>query len=174
MHISILNTFFSQEGDTLPIAPVLVCTIWLGNPSPASAVNNTLVLCQESTAFQQRMKNAPDTYYFNQPFEVYSSELLCGEDGLPHLPLDRPERAIDVAIPFAIFFYVAGFIGWSGRAYLQAANKTKNPEELEIFINLPLAIQSFAQGLLWPLLAVKELVSGELTAKDNEIPVSPR
>lgn len=156
------------------IAPVLVCAVWLGNPSPASAVNNTLVPCQESPAFQQRMKNAPDTYYFNKPFEVYSSELLCGKDGLPHLPLDRLERAIDVAIPFAIFFYVTGFIGWSGRTYLQAANRAKNPEELEIFINIPLAIQSFAQGLLWPLLAVREFASGELTAKDSEISVSPR
>jgi photosystem I subunit 3 len=156
------------------IAPVLICMVWLGNPSPASAVNNTLVPCQESSAFQQRLKNAPQTYYFDKPLEVYSTELLCGEDGLPHLPLDRPDRAIDVAIPFAIFFYVAGFIGWSGRAYLQAANKAKNSEELEIFINIPLAIQSFAQGLLWPLLAVKEFVSGELTAKDTEISVSPR
>jgi photosystem I subunit 3 len=156
------------------IAPVFVITFWLGTLSPAYAVNNTLVPCQESPAFQQRMKNAPNTYYFDKPFEVYSTELLCGEDGLPHLPLDRPARAVDVAIPFGIFFYVAGFIGWSGRAYLQSANKAKNPEELEIFINIPLALRSFAQGLLWPVLAIKEFVSGELIAKDNEISVSPR
>jgi photosystem I subunit 3 len=29
-------------------------------------------------------------------------------------------------------------------------------------------------GFTWPLAAIKELVSGELTAKEEEIPVSPR
>ncbi|NJO43335.1 MAG: Photosystem I reaction center subunit III [Cyanobacteria bacterium CRU_2_1] len=156
------------------LLPILLVTICFFTVSPAIAVNNTLVPCSKSPAFQQRKAKAPDTYYFEKPFQTYSSELLCGDDGLPHLTLDRPERAIDIAIPFAIFFYVAGFVGWSGRAYLQAANKASNPEELEIFISIPLAIQSFAQGLLWPLLAVKEFLSGELTVKDNEIPVSPR
>lgn len=157
----------------LLVLSVFVSIIWFSTLSPAFAVD-TLVPCSQSSAFQQRKKAAPDTYYFNQPFETYGSELLCGEDGLPHLPLDRPGRIFDVVIPFAIFFYIAGFIGWSGRAYLQAANKAKNPEELEIFISLPLAIPALLQGLLWPLLSVKEFLSGELTAKENQIPVSPR
>ncbi|MGV0026995.1 Photosystem I reaction center subunit III [Phormidesmis priestleyi] len=144
--------------------------------SPALAVNTTLVPCGESAAFQQRRENAPkNNYYYTKPFEAYSSELLCGkDDGLPHLPLDRLNLAFDVLAPFSLFLYVAGFIGWSGRAYLLTSNKADKPEEMEIFINLPLAISSIVQGLLWPLLALKEFFSGELTAKDSEIPVSPR
>ncbi|WP_404784920.1 Photosystem I reaction center subunit III [Altericista sp. CCNU0014] len=141
---------------------------------PAHAANLNLVPCSESAAFQQRQNSAPEGYYYTKPFEVYSSELLCGEDGLPHLPLDRLDRAVDVAIPIALFLYVAGFIGWSGRAYLQAASKSENPAEKEIFIDLPLALQSFIQGLLWPLLALQQLLSGKLTVKESEITVSPR
>jgi photosystem I subunit III len=140
----------------------------------ALAANTALVPCQESTAFQARQKSAPDNYYYTRPFELYSSELLCGDDGLPHLPLDRLDRAVDVFIPIALFLYVAGFIGWSGRAYLQVANESESPAEKEIFIDLPLAIQSLFKGLLWPLLSLQELLSGKLTAKDSEISVSPR
>ncbi|WAL59770.1 Photosystem I reaction center subunit III [Thermocoleostomius sinensis] len=157
------------------LALCFIVFIWFSVVPVASAVNETLVPCQNSPAFRERMKNAPDTYYFEGPFKTYASELLCGDDGLPHLPLDRPSRFIDVVIPFAIFFYFAGFVGWSGRAYLQATKKFPNPEQQEIFINLPLAMQSLLQGLLWPLLAIKEFLSGELTIKDDkQIPVSPR
>jgi photosystem I subunit III len=142
------------------------------NPVLADSVH--LTPCQDSAAFQKRKAIAPDGYYYTRPFESYSSELLCGEDGLPHLPLDRLDRAVDVFIPIALFLYIAGFIGWSGRKYLQAANRAQKPEELEIFIDLKLAIASFSQGLLWPVLAIKELFSGELTAKAEEISVSPR
>jgi photosystem I subunit III len=141
---------------------------------PAHAANMTLMPCSESVTFQQRQSNAPEGYYYTKPFEAYSSELLCGEDGLPHLPLDRLDRAVDVAIPFALFLYIAGFIGWSGRAYLQMANKSSKPEEKEIFIDLALAIQALLKGLFWPLLALQEWASGKLTAKDSEISVSPR
>jgi photosystem I subunit III len=151
---------------------VLICAICWLPISPAAA--SALIPCRDSPAFQQRQAAAPKGYYYTRPFESYSSELLCGEDGLPHLPLDRLDRAVDVVIPIALFLYIAGFIGWSGRKYLQAANRTQKPEQLEIFIDLKLAIAAFSQGLLWPLLAVKELLSGELTAKENEISVSPR
>ncbi|MCL6434987.1 MAG: Photosystem I reaction center subunit III [Leptolyngbyaceae cyanobacterium HOT.MB2.61] len=154
------------------LIPIAVLFISLSNTPPAAA-DGVLVPCNQSTAFQQRRSQAPDTYYFNKPFEVYGSELACGEDGLPHLPI-RLDRFIDVLIPFSIFLYTAGFIGWSGRSYLQAASKSSNPEEKEIFIDLPLAIQSFIKGLLWPVMFLQELVSGQLTAKDSEIPISPR
>ncbi|QZZ19309.1 Photosystem I reaction center subunit III [Leptothermofonsia sichuanensis E412] len=155
----------------LLLIPIASLILWSSTVSPASA--EFLVPCSQSSAFQQRKSQAPDSYYFNKPFEVYGSELVCGEDGLPHLPI-RLDRFIDVLIPFGIFLYTAGFIGWSGRSYLQAANKSSNPEEKEIFIDLPMAIQSFIKGLLWPLLFLQELTTGQLTAKDNEIPVSPR
>ncbi len=155
-------------------AMLIALLLWTGIASPAFAVSDThLVPCQESAAFQERLQNAPRNYYFDQPYQAYSSNLLCGDEGLPHLQL-RFDRAIDVIIPFAIFFYFAGFVGWSGRAYLIGSKQASKPEELEIFIDIPLAIRSFTQGLLWPLVAFKELTAGELTAKDNELSVSPR
>jgi photosystem I subunit 3 len=152
----------------------LMGLIWLSGILPAAAAGQThLIPCQESATFMERMQKAPKTYYFDQPYRAYSANLLCGEDGLPHLQL-RLDRAIDIAIPFAIFFYFAGFVGWSGRAYLISSKRASKPEEMEIFINIPLAIQSFIQGLLWPLLAFKELTTRELTAKDFDLSVSPR
>jgi photosystem I subunit 3 len=152
---------------------VLILIIWFSFVPASWAQETNLVPCKDSPAYQQRIKNAPNTYYFNEPNKAYGEYLTCGEDGLPHLVIGF-DRATDIAIAYGIFFYFAGFVGWSGRAYLQAANKSKNPEMMEIFIDLPLAIQSFAKGLLWPILALQELVSGQLTAKDSEIPVSPR
>jgi len=161
------------------IACFIALSIWSMSATPAFAAgvipgsDTHLVPCQASAAFQERMNNAPDNYYFDQPYQAYAAHLLCGEDGLPHLQL-RLDRALDVVIPFGLFFYVAGFIGWSGRAYLMSANKLAKSGELEIFIDLSLAIRSFAQGLFWPLIVFKELTSGELTAPQTEISVSPR
>jgi len=39
---------------------------------------------------------------------------------------------------------------------------------------VPKAVSIVLSSLLWPLLAVKEILSGELTAQETEIPVSPR
>lgn len=156
-------------------ALLLVGLLWSTlTPAANAAVSGTHLLpCSESAAFVERMQSAPQTYYFEEPYRAYADNLLCGADGLPHLQL-RVDRALDVVIPFALFFYVAGFIGWSGRAYLLKSNQAAKPEELEIFINVPLAIASFTQGLLWPLLALKELTTGELSAPKPEISVSPR
>ncbi|MGF1567444.1 MAG: Photosystem I reaction center subunit III [Nodosilinea sp.] len=153
---------------------LLMIAVWLSLVPPASAAGNThLVPCQDSAVFLDRMQKAPQNYYFDQPYKAYSANLLCGDDGLPHLQL-RLDRAVDVAIPFAIFFYFAGFVGWSGRSYLIGSKRATKPEEAEIFINISLAIRSFTQGLLWPLLAFKELTTGELTTKESELSVSPR
>lgn len=157
---------------------LLVGAVWLGTASGAIASqlpnqSTHLVPCNQSEAFIDRMKAAPPTYYFDTPYQSYSANSLCGAEGLPHLQL-RFDRAVDIAIPFAIFFYVTGFIGWSGRAYLIGSKDDKNSEEAEIFINLALAARSFLQGLFWPLAAIKELTSGELTVDKSEISVSPR
>jgi photosystem I subunit 3 len=155
-------------------ALVLTLFIWFSIVPTASAANTALVPCSESPAFQERMKNSPNNYYFNKPFEAYAQHELCGPDGLPHLVLDRLDRATDVLVPISLFLYIAGFIGWSGRSYLRESRKGASPEQKEIFIDLPLAIQSMLKGLAWPLAAVQELISGDLTAKDDEIPISPR
>jgi photosystem I subunit 3 len=39
---------------------------------------------------------------------------------------------------------------------------------------LGIALPIIASGFAWPAAAIKELLSGELTAKDSEITVSPR
>ncbi len=153
---------------------ILAIALLFGLVPTAFAANTTLVPCKDSPAFQNRQKNAPDNYYFNQPYKAYSEYLVCGDDGLPHLPLDRLDRAVDVAIPIGLFLYIAGFIGWSGRAYLQSASKSSNPEEKEIFIDIGLAIASLLKGIVWPVAALSELLSGKLTAKESDIYVSPR
>jgi photosystem I subunit 3 len=57
---------------------------------------------------------------------------------------------------------------------LQWARKSDKPEENEIIIDVPKAVSFMLTGFAWPLAAVKELTTGELTANDAEVPVSPR
>jgi photosystem I subunit 3 len=83
-------------------------------------------------------------------------------------------HAGDFLIPSTLFLYIAGWIGWVGRSYLQTIKKSSNPEEQEVIINVPLAISKMLFGFTWPLAALKEFTTGELTAKEEEITVSPR
>jgi photosystem I subunit III len=159
-------------------ALIIVCFLWVGITAPASADVAGLVPCKDSPAFQKRATMARNTTADptsgKQRFERYS-QALCGPEGLPHLIVDgRLSRAGDFLIPSALFLYIAGWIGWVGRAYIIAARKSDSPTTKEIIIDVPLAIRCIFQGPLWPLLAVKELTTGELTAKDSEITVSPR
>lgn len=160
------------------IAIALACFVYLMMTFtlalPASASSARLVPCDQSKAFVERINNAPDNYYFEQPNQAYGAQLLCGEDGLPHLSLDQPGHPTDALLPILFFLYIAGFIGWSGRAYLQATKSSKSPEEKEIFIDLSLARNSFSQALLWPLLTVREISNKEFTADNDELSVSPR
>ena len=154
----------------LPV--ILAIAIWFV-AVPTATADGILTQCKDSPAYQERIASYPNNYYFNEPDRAYGEYLTCGEDGLPHLVINF-ENSLDIALAFGLFFYIAGFIGWSGRTYLIAISQGKSQEELEIFINLPIAVKSIVQGLFWPLLAVKELISGELTADKNEISVSPR
>lgn len=160
------------------LALVIAIGLWINFAPPASADVAGLVPCSESPAFQARAANALPTT--NDPdsgrkrFERYS-QALCGPEGLPHLIVDgRLDRAGDFLIPSILFLYIAGWIGWVGRAYLQAIKKQGAAEAKEIIIDVPLAVTFMLTGFVWPLAAVKELLSGELTAKDSEISVSPR
>lgn len=159
-------------------ALVLVLCLWIGFTPIASADVAGLVPCKDSPAFQKRAATARNTTADptsgQQRFERYS-QALCGEDGLPHLIVDgRLDRAGDFLIPSVLFLYITGWIGWVGRAYLIAARKSGEATQKEIVIDVPLAIKCMLPGVLWPLLAVKELLSGELTAADSDITVSPR
>jgi photosystem I subunit 3 len=156
-------------------ALILVISLWIGFVPSASADVAGLTPCGESAAFQQRAA-AATTPQAKARFERYAeSNLLCGTDGLPHLVADgRWTHAGEFMIPGLMFLYVAGWIGWVGRSYLIAVRDDKKAEEKEIIIDVPLALQKMLAGFAWPAAALKELTSGELLAKDEEIPVSPR
>jgi photosystem I subunit III len=161
------------------LAFVFAICLWFNFAPTASASEVAgLVRCSDSQAFQQRAASARNTTSDPESgkkrFALYS-QALCGPEGLPHLIVDgRLDRAGDFLIPSVLFLYIAGWIGWVGRAYLIAIKKGDNTEEKEIIIDLPLAISCMLGGFAWPAAALGEFTSGKLVAKDNEITVSPR
>lgn len=160
------------------LALFFAVTLWFSCATAASADVSSLVPCKESKAFQQRAKDALNTVgdpnSGKDRFARYSA-FQCGPEGLPHLVPDGSiEHADEFIIPGLIFLYIAGWIGWVGRAYLISVRKESNPEMREIMIDVPRALPIMLSGFTWPLAAIKELLSGELTAKEEEIPVSPR
>lgn len=156
-------------------ALLLVGFLWFSFAPPASADVAGLTPCSDSAAFVQRAKNAT-TSTAKERFQKYADAgLVCGPEGLPHLIVDgRLSHASEFLIPGLMFLYVAGWIGWVGRAYVIAARKSSNPEEKEIIIDVPQAASLMLTGFAWPLAAFKEYTTGELVAKDNEVPISPR
>jgi len=157
-------------------AAILVVSLWISFAPVASAYN--LVPCKDSPAFKELAKSARSTNgdpaSAKARFDRYS-EALCGPEGYPHLIVDgNLSYAGDFLIPSVLFLYIAGWIGWVGRSYLQAAKKSDSPEEKEIIIDVPLAVKFMLSGFLWPLAALKEITTGEMFAKDDEITVSPR
>lgn len=158
------------------LALVLAIGLWASCIPAASAYS--LTPCSKSPAFQQRAKtsisSSANPEQAKARFERYS-QALCGEEGLPHLIVDgNLAHAGEFLIPSVLFLYIAGWIGWAGRAYLQAVKTDKNPNEKEIIIDVPAAIKFMIGGFAWPALALKEWTSGQMFAKDNEITVSPR
>ena len=153
-------------------------TLWFSYATAASADVAGLVPCRESQAFQQRAADAKDTVgdprSGENRFDRYS-DFLCGPEGLPHLVADGSlSHADEFIIPGLLFLYIAGWIGWVGRAYLISVRKEPNPEMKEIMIDVRRAVPIMLSGFTWPLAAIKELLTGELVAKEEEIPVSPR
>lgn len=154
--------------------------------------------CKDSQAFTRRLDNSlkklearlskyePSTPPFlaiqkqidktKLRFDRYGKAgLLCGTDGLPHLVADgRWNHAGEFVFPGLLFLYIAGWIGWVGRGYLQYVASTKKPIEKEIIIDIPLALKFSASGFTWPLSAWQEFTSGKLLADNGDIPVSPR
>lgn len=176
----------------------LVLGVFASYPLVASADVSGLVPCKDSAVFKkrlngsvQKLKTRLQNYEAGTPayialeqqiantntrFAKYADKgLLCGTDGLPHLIADgRPSHAGEITIPALGFLYIAGWIGWAGRSYLQYSKKTDKPNESEIIINVPVAITMMSAGFLWPAAAWKELVSGKLLVPEEEITVSPR
>jgi photosystem I subunit 3 len=67
----------------------------------------------------------------------------------------------------------AGLAGSVGLISLLCGDE-KNSEEKEIIIDVPLAVKCSLSGFAWPLAATKDMLSGEMFAKEDEITVSPR
>ena len=154
-------------------ALVLAVCLWFGAVPTAAAEIAGLTPCSESAAFISRAEQAT-TAQAQARFDRYS-QALCGEEGLPHLIVDgRWSHAGDFMIPGLMFLYIAGWIGWAGRSYLIAIRSDKNPREKEIIIDVPLALKCSLGAATWPMAAFGEFTSGQLTAKENEITVSPR
>jgi photosystem I subunit 3 len=157
-------------------AAILVLSVWISFAPVASAYN--LVPCKDSPEFQDLAKNARSTNgdpaSAKARFDRYS-QAMCGPEGFPHLIVDgNLSKAGDFLIPSILFLYMAGWIGWVGRSYLQVTKKSATPEEKEIIIDVPLALRCMLSGVLWPLAALGSITSGEMFAKDDEITVSPR
>ena len=186
-------------------ALILVISLWFGislAATPAAYAEfsfKVLTPCATSSAFQDRLQSEVDGYTARlanfqagtEPavylagkiaqtearFAKYAQAgLLCGEEGLPHLISDgRWDRAGEFTIPALMFLYIAGWIGWVGRAYLIAIHKDKaTATQKEILIDLPLAVKCMLTGFAWPLAALKEFGTGELVVPENEVTVSPR
>jgi len=176
----------------------LLFVSFIGTPLVASADVSGLVPCKDSAGFKKRLDGSLQkltsrlaNYEEGTPaylaledqidrtkarFDKYGKQgLLCGADGLPHLIADgRPSHAGEFVLPGFLFLYIAGYIGWSGRSYLQYTKTTDKPNENEIIINVPVALGMMSASFLWPLAAWKELVSGELLVPSDEVTVSPR
>lgn len=167
-------------------------------PNLALADIGGLIKCSDSPAFNKRLTTSVkkleqrmNQYEADSPpalalkqqidraqsrFDKYGkSELLCGPDGLPHLIADgRFSHAAEFIFPGFGFIYISGWIGWVGRKYLRAVSTTKNPNESEIIINVPLALKIMTSGYIWPISAWQELINGDLIAPKDKITVSPR
>ena len=161
------------------LAVILAFTLWFNFAPPASADGVAgLVPCSESPAYQQKAKNFRNTTADPQSGEKRAeryAEALCGPEGYPHLIVDgRWSHMGDFFIPSILFLYIAGWIGWVGRAYLIAVRGGKDAEMKEVIIDVPLAVTKMLTGFAWPLAAFGEFTSGKLIAKDSEVPISPR
>lgn len=163
---------------SLVLAFALSVTLWVNFAPTASADLSHLTPCAESAAYQAKAKNFRNTTAdpeSGQKRAAAYSKALCGDEGYPHLIVDgRLDHVGEFIIPSVLFLYIAGWIGWVGRAYLIAIREEKDAEMKEIIINVPLAISKMLFGFLWPVQALQEFLSGQLTVKDSEIPVSPR
>jgi photosystem I subunit 3 len=183
-------------------AAALAAVIGFGQVDAAKADISGLTPCSESKAYQKRLKN--ELKALNKRLKNYEADsapalalkatmertekrfanyanagLLCGADGLPHLISDpglalKYGHAGEVFIPTFGFLYVAGWIGYVGRLYLNAVRSEAKPTEKEIIIDVPAALKFAWQGATWPVQVVAELRANTLTEREENITVSPR
>merc|ERR1712159_669264 len=185
----IKNNYFA----TVLTLSTLSIALTMTSIKPAEADISGLTYCRESKAFtkrknqelkelQKRMKkydsdSAPTVALkatmerTEKRFDFYAkSGLLCGTDGLPHLIADpgfalKNGHAGDVFVPTLGFLYFAGWLGHSGRLYLESTRS----KDKEIIIDVPLALATLGKAIGWPRLVVGELQNGTLVEKDTNI-----
>lgn len=184
-------------------ALILVISLWFGSGLTTNAAAwadfDALTPCSQSSAFKQNLDSRISGYkdrlalykagsepakYLEGEIEAAKARfakyadanLLCGDEGYPHLITDgRLSRAGEFIIPSLIFLYITGWIGWVGRGYLRAIGKDPDTAtEKEIVLDVQLAIQFMLTGFVWPLAALREFGTGDLLASEKEITVSPR
>jgi photosystem I subunit 3 len=192
---------FNKFLKSIYIFLISFCTFnyYLGNNlTQAKETLPYLVECKNSTNFERRLNTSikkfenriklyeektPQSEFLekeisltNARFENYKkSNLLCGKEGLPHLITNGDFNHFnEFGLPALAFLYITGWIGWSGRKYLQYSSTTENSFESEIIINVPVAFPIIISGFLWPIEAWKEFISGQLIVNDDDVTVSPR
>lgn len=191
-----------KQVSTAFAAAALAATVGLTSADAAYADIAGLTPCSESKAYAKRLKKelkdldkraklyqadsapalalAATKERTQKRFDNYAKAgLLCGNDGLPHLIADpgfalKYGHAGEIFIPTFGFLYVAGYIGYVGRQYLQIVKAGGKATDKEIIIDVPLALQLAWQGGAWPLATISELRNGTLTEKEENITVSPR
>jgi photosystem I subunit 3 len=175
-----------------------LCSLATLLPLEVSADVSGLVPCKDSVVYNRRLEESvkklsarlqlyePGTPAYlaieqrivdtKTRFKKYADQgLLCGTEGLPHLIADgRLNHAGELILPGLGFLYIAGWIGWVGRNYLQFSRETDKPNEAEIIIDVPVALSMMSVGFLWPIESLNELFSNKLLVDKDEITVSPR
>jgi len=128
-------------------AAILVLSVWISFAPVASAYN--LVPCKDSPEFKELAKNARSTNgdpaSAKARFDRYS-QAMCGPEGFPHLIVDgNLSKAGDFLIPSILFLYMAGWIGWVGRSYLQVTKKISNPRGKRDYYRRSFGNQMYAE-----------------------------
>merc|ERR1711920_260708 len=192
------QSFVQKQAALVLSATVLLATVDQMDLKSAHADISGLTPCAASTPFSKRknqeLKELKKRMKKYEPgsdpaiaieatmartekrFEFYGrSGLLCGNDGLPHLIADpgfalKNGHAGDIFIPTLGFLYFAGWLGHSGRLYLEATQDKKK----EVIIDVSLALGCLTKAFGWPFLVSGELTNGTLLKKDSDITVSPR
>jgi len=168
----------------------LILALIFNSPNISFADGGILVDCEKSPAFNKRLNtslkkletrlkkyeaNTPPSLAIQEQiiqtknrFARYSdSTLMCGTDGLPHIIADGDwAHSTEFMLPGMMFLYITGWIGWSGRKYLQTVALSKNPTEKEIIIDVPVALNIMISSYLWPRAAWDEFISGEFVIED--------
>ena len=57
---------------------ILAIVLWFA-AAPAATADGILVRCKDSPAYQERVANYPNNYYFNEGDRAYGEYLTCGE-----------------------------------------------------------------------------------------------